>query len=69
MWVNSEQPFDPRENMIRETSKWIEWALANPHLVQRIPRRRVDQGGFTEILKHRGARALVQHWWQRVLSN
>ncbi len=34
--------------MIRETSRFIEWGLANPDKVRWIPRQRVGAGGFSE---------------------
>lgn len=57
--------------MIAETSAFLTWALARQREGQafpRIPRRRVDQGGFTSLLRQPGARAAVAHWWSRVLG-
>ena len=57
------------ESMIAETEAFLNWAL-DPQgaALPRIPRRRVDQGGFTQLLRRPGARAAVIHWWQRVLT-
>jgi hypothetical protein len=54
--------------MIRETNAFIKWALQNPDKVPTIPRRRVDQGGYHYILKRPGARAAVEHWWNKAFE-
>ncbi|MEX2671284.1 MAG: hypothetical protein WD294_04145 [Phycisphaeraceae bacterium] len=33
-----------------------------------IPRKRVDDGGFTELMKLRGGREMVNRWWLRTLE-
>jgi hypothetical protein len=53
--------------MIEETGVFLTWALREDRLLPRIPRRRVDQGGFTELMRGRMARIVVAHWWRRVL--
>lgn len=63
------RPDDIRLKMIRETNAFLSWSLARDRGLPRIARRRVDMGGFTQILKHPGARALVRRWWLRILSN
>ena len=71
-WDHADQykrPTDLRQKMIRETNAFLSWSLAEERGLPRIARRRVDMGGFTNILKHPGARALVRRWWNRVLSN
>lgn len=54
--------------MIDETSRFLSWALASQEDVPRIPCRRVDQGGFSQILRKPGARAAAAHWWYRALD-
>lgn len=61
-------PSDLRTQMIRETSAFLTWALAKDRGLPRVPRRRVDEGGFGPLLQIAGARALVDRWWARVLS-
>ena len=61
-------PRDLRGQMISDTNKFLSWALHNPDQVPRIPRRRVDEGGFSTLLQHPGAKALVQRWWNRVFE-
>lgn len=63
------KPQDIRIKMIRETNAFLSWSLAKDRRLPRIARRRVDMGGFSWILKHPGAKALVRRWWGRVLSN
>lgn len=72
-WSNQvdqyKRPTDIRQKMIRETNAFLSWSLAHERNLPRIARRRVDMGGFTQILKHPGARALVRRWWNRVLTS
>jgi len=57
-----------RRHMIQETETFLAWALREGRDLPRIPRRRVDRGGFTELLRRPLARAAVAHWWRRVLE-
>lgn len=57
-----------RQEMIDQTSAFLTWALENGVDVPRIPRRPVDEGGFTQLLKLRGAREMVNRWWWRTLD-
>jgi hypothetical protein len=50
-----------RRRMIDEVSAFIDWGLAHPDQVRWIPRRRIDEGGFT--------RAMQRVFWHRALSN
>ena len=68
MGRHSAQWYDRRQEMIDETNRFLEWAFLHSDQVPQIPRRRADQGGFAQILTHRGARALVNHWWKRWLE-
>jgi hypothetical protein len=54
--------------MIAETNAFLSWALADGRTLPRIPRRRVDAGGFSELMRRPLARAAVAHWWRRVLK-
>lgn len=54
--------------MIAETNAFLSWALAQERGLPRIPSRPVHQGGFTSMLKQRGARLLVDRWWSRALD-
>ncbi|MEX0887676.1 MAG: hypothetical protein WD009_14685 [Phycisphaeraceae bacterium] len=62
------EPEDARRHMVQETSAFLTWALRTQADVPRIPCRRIDRGGFSELLKRRGARAAVAHWWVRALD-
>jgi hypothetical protein len=57
-----------RRQMIDETSTFLTWALTEERDLPRIPHRRVDAGGFTEILLRPGGRALATRWWSRALE-
>lgn len=54
--------------MIAEHSAFLTWALAEDRGFPRIPRRRVDRGGFTELLTMPVARAAVSHFWKRIFN-
>jgi hypothetical protein len=49
-----------RRRMIAEVSAFIEWGLAHPDEVRRIPRRRVGTGGFS--------RTMSKVFWHGVLG-
>ena len=59
---------DRREMMIAQTSAWLTWAMDNDVRVPRIPRHRVDRGGFRELLRLPHARAAVNWWWYRTFQ-
>lgn len=59
---------ETRREMLRSTSRFLSRALRGGVRL-RIPRRRMDRGGFAPILRRRGARALVNRWWSRVLES
>lgn len=60
--------YEARDKMIHETSAWLTWALDNDVPVPRIPRNRVDRGGFDMLRRVPAARAAVDHWWRRTLD-
>ena len=62
-------PRDLRKEMIDETGAFLTWALSEERGLPPIPRRRVDEGGFTHILANPAARALVSRWWSRLLDS
>lgn len=53
--------------MIAETEAFLNWALWRED-VPRIPRRRMDEGGFTRLMRQPGARALAGRWWRTTLE-
>ena len=57
-----------RQRMIAETSAFLSWALGEEQHLPRIPRRRLDQGGFTELMRRPMARIMTSHWWRRALD-
>ncbi len=60
--------YDHRERMIAETNAWLNWALQTDHPLPRIPRRRVDEGGFSAMLRVPAARAAFDRWWSKTLD-
>jgi hypothetical protein len=65
---NSYRPPDRRQQMIDETGAFLTWALRSGASLPKIPRRRVDAGGFAQLLRSPGAKAAVNHWWNRTLE-
>lgn len=61
-------PRDLRREMIRETSAFLSWALAQGADMPRIPRRRVSEGGFAGLMQVPGARAAAAAFWERAFS-
>ena len=60
---------ETRERMIAETNAFLSWAVKQDSRRLRIPARRVVDGGFTEILRLPAAKAAVNHWWCRTLTD
>lgn len=61
-------PRDARRRAIAETSAFLSWALKRDRNLPRIPRRRVDAGGFSKLLDRPMAKVVVAHWWGRTLE-
>ena len=61
-------PRNARRKAIAETNAFLSWALSEDRNLPRIPRRRVDQGGFGKLLDRPLARTVVTHWWGRALE-
>ncbi|HUO08448.1 MAG TPA: hypothetical protein VM008_09135 [Phycisphaerae bacterium] len=57
-----DEPFDrSRQRMLDETSRFIEWGLANPDKVEWIPKHPVGRGQFSDRLKN--------VFWSLILHN
>lgn len=54
--------------MIAQTEAYLTWALKNGVELPRIPRRRVDDGGFKRLVRLPGARKMMDQWWWRALD-
>ncbi len=61
-------PADARIRAINETSAFLTWALKRERNLPRIPARRVDQGGFTDLLNRPGTRAMATRYWAKALN-
>lgn len=60
---------ETRQQMIDSTSAFLSWALRrHRRKLTYIPRRRVDQGGFSPLMREPGVRLRVDHWWKQVLE-
>lgn len=59
-------------------ASWLTWALGRqdgdertvvePPVLPRIPVRRVDEGGFEELMRRPGGRGLAEAWWDEALE-
>lgn len=67
-WGRRPEAEDERQKMIAETSAFLSWAMREDAELPRIPMRRVDEGGFGFVSGHRGAKALAERWWIRILE-
>lgn len=54
--------------MIAETSAFLTWALSSDVQLPRIPRRRVEEGGFGRFMRLPEARAAMNLWWLRAMD-
>lgn len=59
---------DARRQAIAETNAFLSWALSGERQVPRIPRRRVDRGGFGDMMRRPMAVRIVAHWWEQALD-
>ena len=66
-WKHKPRP-TRRQQMISETEVFLTAALRQGGGLPRVPRRRVDAGGFSKMMESPGARAAVVHWWSRALK-
>lgn len=49
-------------------SAWLTRAVREDRVYPRIPARRVDEGGFAELLSTQEGRVVVDWWWEHTLS-
>lgn len=66
--IRYRRPADARRRAIAETSAFLTWALQTDQPMPRIPRRRVDRGGFGELVRRPGSRRLIDYWWAKALD-
>jgi len=59
---------DARAQAIAETNAFLSWALTTDRPLPRIPRRRVEQGGFAEMMRRPLAGKIVAHWWSQAIE-
>jgi hypothetical protein len=51
------------EQMIRETSAFLTWALPRADRLPRVPARPMHRGGFSGLRAIPGASQRLAHWW------
>jgi hypothetical protein len=62
-------PIEPLAEVIRRAhERWLDRAVAQCLPYPRIPRRRVDAGGYDAFLAAAGGRALADAWWARAFE-
>jgi len=57
-----------RRRAIAETNAFLSMAMRNDQPMPRIPRRRVDRGGFAELLSRPNASGIIACWWAKALD-
>ncbi|MEM6258875.1 MAG: hypothetical protein AAGI37_11235 [Planctomycetota bacterium] len=57
-----------RRRAIAETNAFLNWAMQNEEPMPRIPRRRVDRGGFSQLLSRPNAGAIIACCWSKALE-
>lgn len=57
-----------RRRAIAETNAFLTWAMQNDEPMPRIPRRRVDRGGFAQLLSRPNANGIIACWWGKALD-
>lgn len=57
-----------RRRAIAETNAFLTWAMTSDEPMPRIPRRRVDQGGFAQLLSRPNASRIIAGWWNKALD-
>ena len=63
------RPIDARRRAIAETNAFLSWAMQNDdEPMPRIPRRRMDRGGFSDLLSRPHAATIVAFWWAKALD-
>lgn len=60
--------YETRESMIRDTSRFLTWALEADRGLPRIPTRRSKDGGFAALMRRPAARLMSAHWWHRAVD-
>lgn len=57
-----------RRRAIAETNAFLTWSMQNGQDMPRIPRRRVDEGGFSQLLSRPNADGIIACWWAKALD-
>ncbi|MGB0768191.1 MAG: hypothetical protein ACPGYV_10820 [Phycisphaeraceae bacterium] len=57
-----------RRRAIAETNAFLTWAMQSDEPMPRIPRRRVDRGGFGDLLRRPQAASIITCWWAKALD-
>lgn len=54
--------------MIRDTGRFLTWALSEERGLPRIPTRRSRDGGFAGLMRRPASRLMAAHWWHRAVD-
>lgn len=57
-----------RRRAIAETNAFLSIAMRSDQPMPRIPRRRVDRGGFADLLNRPNANGIIACWWAKALN-
>lgn len=58
---------ETRQQMIDSTNRFLSLALGSSRM-PRIPRRRVDQGGFNYLERFEGMKLWCERWWFHIID-
>lgn len=67
-FIRRQRLIETRSQMIAHHSAFLTQAMKNPQDYPPIPRIRVDEGGYDELMQQPGARAAAQRWWASALK-
>ena len=67
-WNTGEDLTSKAEAFRRTHERWLSRAIRSAMPVVRIPIRRVDAGGFDDLLSRPRGREAAGRWWRRALA-
>ena len=67
-WLRRRDPAELGQRARREHSQWLTRAMTEGRSYPRIPARRADLGGFSELLSRPEGRIVVDWWWAHTLE-
>jgi hypothetical protein len=66
LWRSAPNALPAAERFRRAHERWLNMAIVAA--MPRIPVRRVDEGGFDDLLARARGRAAADRWWRRAFA-